>query len=62
MTQKDKLTKEGEEKEEFLKEIGTSLYFAFRRKRNKIKKETGETDYSFKEFQDFVDNAVDEMD
>ncbi len=61
MAQKDKLTKEGKEKEEFLKEIGTSLYFAFRRRRNMVKKETGR-DYTFREFQEFVDNAVDEMD
>ena len=56
------MVSESKEKEEFLKEIGTSLYFAFKRRRNIIKKETGETDYSFKEFQEFVDNAVDEMD
>ena len=51
-----------EEKEEFLNEIGVSLYFAFIRKRNKVKKETGRTDYTFREFEEFVDNSVDEMD
>ncbi len=51
-----------DEEEEFLKEIGGSLYFAFIRKRNKVKKETGRTDYSFRDFEGFVDDSVDEMD
>lgn len=56
------MVSKAEEEEEFLKEIGGSLYFAFRRKRNKVKKETGRTDYTFREFEEFVDNSVDEID
>ena len=32
------MVSKAEEEEEFLKEIGGSLYFAFRRKRNKVKR------------------------
>jgi hypothetical protein len=51
-----------ETKEEFLDELGTSLYFAYKRRKKVEAKLFGNKDYTLKDFMTFVDNAVDELD
>ena len=55
------LTEEEKEEKRFLKEVGASLYFAYVKKRDKVKKEEG-YDFTFQNFDDFVYNAIDETD